>query len=115
VSAPAKLHTNIADRLREIAMRLPLAESAGDSVAAYLLPADENLDARWIDGQTTPSDCCEYASPIRIGASPGGFNQHRVSNRPRYHQRFFPAARLFDEQPNYVLHAFTITDDLLSE
>src|SRR5208282_2071136 len=73
VLAAPKLHVNIADRLREIAVSLPLVERAGDSVAAYLLTANENLHARWIDGRdghVAPAHCRQNASPIRIGPSP---------------------------------------------
>src|SRR5208282_4930125 len=116
--AAPELHANIADRLRETAVSLPLVERAGNSVAAYLLTANENLHARWIDGidgHVAPAHGRENASPIRISPSPRGFDEHRVRNRPRHQQRLFPAARLFDEQTDHVLHAFTVTDDLLGE
>src|SRR5208337_527951 len=96
--ATPKLHPNVADRLREIAMSLPLVERAGDSVAAYFLTANKNLDARWIDGQAAPSHCRENASPIRIGAGPRGLDEHGMSDCPRHYQGLFPAARLFAEQ-----------------
>src|ERR1700687_619040 len=76
VPAAPKLHPNIADRLREMAVSLPLVEQAGDSIAAYLLTADKNLDARRIDGHTAPSHCRENAPPIRIGPSPRRLDQH---------------------------------------
>ena len=74
--AVSKLHTNIAHRLNEMAVSLPLVERAGDSIVAYLLTANKNLDARRIDGRAAPSHRRENASPIRIGPSPRRLDQH---------------------------------------
>ena len=74
--AAPKLHPNIADRLREMAVSLPLVERTGDAIAAYLLTTDKNLDARRIDGHAAPSHCRENAPPIRIRSRPGGFDEH---------------------------------------
>src|SRR5258706_1493332 len=80
--AAPHLHTNIADRLCEMAVSLPLVERTGDAIAAYLLTANKNLDARWIDGCAAPSHCRENASPLRIGPTPCRLYQHFVSNLP---------------------------------
>ncbi|MGD0507860.1 MAG: hypothetical protein ABSA27_08690, partial [Terriglobales bacterium] len=53
-------------------MSSPLVEPANDSVAAYSLITNKNLDARWINGRAASSHCRENASPIRIGASQRG-------------------------------------------
>ena len=96
-------------------MGLPFIERVADSVAAYFLTADKNLDARWIIRYSAPSDCRENAPPIWIGPRPRGFDQHGMSNGPRHLQRFFPTTRLFHQQSDDVLNAFTIADDLFSE
>src|SRR5208283_3701362 len=82
VLAATKLHANVAHRPRERAVSLPLVERATDSVAAYSLLTNKNLDARWIDGRAASSHRRENASPVRIRPSPRGFDQQGMSDRP---------------------------------
>src|SRR5260370_8185307 len=70
ILAAPKLHTNIADRLRKTAMRLPPVERASGSVAPYLLTANQNLDSRWINGQPPPSHPPNIPSPVTIHPTP---------------------------------------------
>ena len=83
MAAAPKLHTNIAHRLREIAVSLALVERPRDAVTAYFLAANKNLHASGIDRHAASSHCRENASTIRIGSGPSRFDKQGVSNRSR--------------------------------
>src|SRR5260370_39248208 len=72
ILAAPKLHTNIADRLRKTAMRLPPVERAGGFLAAYLLSAHEKPDGGMVAGPGATFPGRREGAPRPIGARPLG-------------------------------------------
>src|SRR5437868_6132270 len=90
-------------------------EGIGLSAMADLLGAEINVEARRIDWHPGVANRRQNAAPIRIGACPGGLDQWGMADRPSNLERFVPAPRLLDIQPDHVLNTFAIADYLLSK
>jgi hypothetical protein len=93
--ASAQLNTNITAWVGEFAMSARLGERTRDSVAAYHLTANENLDSSRIDWNSAGACSGQDPSPVGISACPSRFDQGGMSDRPGDLQCFVAAACLF--------------------
>src|SRR5262245_7768333 len=82
---------------------------------AELLLAQKDIDLVGIEGDSGASDRRQDASPVGVGAGERSLHQHGGRYGVADAVGFLLGARLLDGEPDNVLYAFAVQDDLLGQ